>query len=61
MDHPQNPRFQNRPSRRELTPEQRHLADALHARAERLRASSEHGLSIREAVELAAVQMGVAR
>ncbi|MDI5965789.1 hypothetical protein [Streptantibioticus silvisoli] len=42
-----------------LTAEQQVLADELHARAEALRAGSEEGLSIREAVELAAVQLGL--
>jgi hypothetical protein len=42
-----------------LTPEQLALADDLHTRALALRAASEDGLSIREAVTLAAVQLGV--
>ena len=46
--------------RRLLTPEEQHLAEQIHRRAERLRAGSEDGLSIRQAVELAAIQMGVA-
>jgi hypothetical protein len=61
MTYPQNPRFQDRPTRRLLTPEQQLLAEALHARAESLRAGAEDGLSFREAVDLAAVQMGMAR
>lgn len=42
-----------------LTAEQRALADDLHARALALRAASDGGLSIREAVALAAVQLGL--
>jgi hypothetical protein len=42
-----------------LTPEQLALADDLHTRALALRAASEEGLSIREAVDLAAVQLGL--
>jgi hypothetical protein len=42
-----------------LTPEQLSLAEDLHVRALALRAASEDGLSIREAVELAAVQLGL--
>lgn len=49
-----------RPSRRLLTSEEQCLAEQIQRRAERLRAGSEAGLSIRQAVELAAVQMGVA-
>lgn len=55
-----------RPHRREadsgpasLTPEQLALAQDLHTRALALRATSEDGLSIREAVDLAAVQLGI--
>ncbi|WP_406418345.1 hypothetical protein [Streptomyces sp. NBC_01614] len=44
---------------RDLTPEQLALADDLHTRALALRAASEDGLSIREAVHLAAVQLGL--
>lgn len=44
---------------RDLTPEQLALADDLHTRALALRAASEEGLSIREAVALAAVQLGL--
>jgi hypothetical protein len=44
---------------RDLTPEQLALADDLHTRALALRAASEEGLSIREAVTLAAVQLGL--
>lgn len=42
-----------------MTPEQLALADDLHVRALALRAASEEGLSIREAVALAAVQLGL--
>lgn len=41
------------------TPEQLALADDLHTRALALRAASEDGISIREAVALAAVQLGL--
>ncbi|MFH9072712.1 hypothetical protein [Streptomyces alboflavus] len=44
---------------RALTPEQLALADDLHTRALALRVASEDGLSIREAVNLAAVQLGM--
>jgi hypothetical protein len=50
--------------RRSMTPDQEQLAAELQARAERLRvgaADDGEGLSIREAVDLAAVQMGLAR
>lgn len=53
-----------RPSKRRsspregLTPEQQALADALQVRAERIRSESEDGLSIREATNLAAIQLG---
>lgn len=43
----------------QLTPEQQALAEDLHVRALALRAASEDGLSIREAVALAAVQLGL--
>ena len=42
-----------------LTPEQLALADDLHTRALALRAASEDGISIREAVALAAIQLGL--
>lgn len=42
-----------------LSPEQRRLADALQARAQRIRDESEDGISIAEAVDLAAVQLGL--
>jgi hypothetical protein len=42
-----------------LTPEQQSLAEDLHVRALALRAASEDGISIREAVALAAVQLGL--
>ena len=44
---------------RDLTPEQQALAEDLHIRALAIRAASEEGLSIREAVALAAVQLGL--
>ncbi len=44
---------------RALTPEQQELADDLHVRALSLRAASDGELSIREAVALAAVQLGL--
>ncbi|MFJ9037926.1 hypothetical protein ACIRF8_15200 [Streptomyces sp. NPDC102406] len=44
---------------RDLTPAQLALADDLHTRALALRAASEDGLSIRDAVNLAAVQLGL--
>lgn len=44
---------------RNLTPEQQLLADELHMRALSLRTASDGGLSITEAVNLAAVQMGL--
>ena len=47
------------PGGNRLTPEQLTLADDLHTRALALRAASEDGLSIREAVALAAVQLGL--
>jgi hypothetical protein len=58
-----DPPRRERPHRRTgpggLTPEQLALADDLHTRALALRAASEEGLSIREAVHLAAVQLGL--
>lgn len=54
------PRFQPRPSRPVLDADQERLAAALQERAERLRASSAEGLSVAQAVDLAAIQMGVA-
>mgnify|MGYP006951078138 CR=1 FL=1 len=47
------------PGGNRLTPAQLALADDLHTRALALRAASEEGLSIREAVALAAVQLGL--
>lgn len=44
---------------RALSPEQQALAEDLHVRALALRAASEGELSIREAVDLAAVQPGL--
>jgi hypothetical protein len=58
-----DPPRRERPHRRTgpggLTPAQLALADDLHTRALALRAASEEGLSIREAVHLAAVQLGL--
>jgi hypothetical protein len=48
-----------RTGRGALTPEQLALADDLHTRALALRAASEDGISIRDAVTLAAVQLGL--
>lgn len=53
------PGRRNRTGRRQLTPQQQRLADDLHLRAAALRAASEDGMSIREAVDLAAVQLGL--
>lgn len=47
------------PGGNRLTAEQLALADDLHTRALALRAASEDGISIREAVALAAVQLGL--
>jgi hypothetical protein len=55
------------PSEADLTPrrwlkftdDQRAAAAELARRAERLRANSEDGISVTEAVELAAIQMGI--
>ncbi|MCT9092898.1 hypothetical protein N4G70_29095 [Streptomyces sp. ASQP_92] len=44
---------------RDLTPEQQALAEDLHVRALALRAASDGELSIREAVDLAAFQLGL--
>lgn len=49
----------NRSGRPLLTAEQQLLADDLHVRALALRAASDGELSIREAVDLAAVQLGL--
>lgn len=49
----------NRAGRPLLTAEQQALADDLHVRALALRAASDGELSIREAVDLAAVQLGL--
>lgn len=48
-----------RTGRGALTPDELALADDLHVRALALRAACEEGLSIREAVELAATQLGL--
>ena len=62
MDHTEDPRPAEADSvpRRWLkfSDDQRAVAAELARRAERLRAGSEDGISIREAVELAAIQMG---
>lgn len=44
---------------RDLTPKQLELADELHMRAAAIRLASDGELSIREAVDLAAVQLGL--
>lgn len=44
---------------RVLSPEQQEMADDLHVRALALRAASDGELSIRDAVHLAAVQLGL--
>lgn len=49
----------SRKGRPKLTPEQQELADDLHVRALAIRAASDGELSIREAVHLAAVQLGL--
>lgn len=51
-------RIHRRASRYELTEEERELAAELVERATRLRENSEDGLSITEAVAMAAFQMG---
>lgn len=55
------PAAHRRTGRNALTPEQLALAEDLHLRAAALRAASEEGLSIREAIDLAAVQLGLQR
>lgn len=56
-DRPTSPRCRRgRPS---MTPEQQELADELHMRALALRTASDGELSIHEAVDLAAVQLGL--
>lgn len=50
----------DKPKRRTLSPRTQRLADEIQARAMELRDASEEGLSIREAVALAAVQLGMA-
>jgi hypothetical protein len=49
----------NRTGRRQLTPQQQVLAEDLHMRAAALRAAADDGMSIREAIDLAAVQLGL--
>ncbi|OKI16547.1 hypothetical protein [Streptomyces sp. CB03911] len=61
MDHIESPQAPTGPWRVDLTPEQAALAGRLQARAEQLRNASAAGLSWRDAVDLAAVQMGVAQ
>lgn len=61
MDHIESPQAPAGPWRADLTPEQAALAGQLQARAEQLRDGSAAGLSWAAAVDLAAVQMGVAR
>ncbi|MBW1603430.1 DNA cytosine methyltransferase [Streptomyces sp. JJ66] len=53
------PAAHRRTGRGALTPQQQALAEDLHVRALALRAASEDGMPIREAVALAAVQLGV--
>ncbi|MEU1787061.1 hypothetical protein ABZ553_14545 [Streptomyces sparsogenes] len=48
-----------RKGRPKLTAEQQELADDLHVRALAIRAASDGELSIRDAVRLAAVQLGL--
>jgi hypothetical protein len=63
MSYTETPTRQQPAWRSDLTPEQHALASQLHTRADRLRAGAAadgESLSIREAVELAAVQLGVA-
>lgn len=50
----------DKPKRRTLSPRAQRVADEIQARALELRDASEEGLSIREAVALAAVQLGMA-
>lgn len=50
----------DKPKRRTLSPRAQRVADEIQARAMELRDNSEEGLSIREAVALAAVQLGMA-
>lgn len=64
--HTENPTPENRRRWATLTDEQRDLAAELMARAERLRDQANadpdsDGLSLREAMALAAVQMGLGR
>ncbi|MFE9003151.1 hypothetical protein ACFYOY_13560 [Streptomyces sp. NPDC007875] len=59
MDDRWGPSRGSRTRARCLTPEQQELADDLHVRALAIRAASDGELSIREAVHLAAVQLGL--
>lgn len=66
MTHPEDPTPDQRPRWATLTDEQRDLASELVARANRLRDDANadpdsDGLSLRDAIALAAVQMGVTR
>lgn len=49
----------SRKGRPSMTPEQQELADELHMRALALQTASDGDLSITEAVQLAAVQLGL--
>ncbi|GGV36768.1 hypothetical protein GCM10010293_40220 [Streptomyces griseoflavus] len=57
--HDFTPGARSRKGRPQLSPEAQALADELSRRAAQMWADSEGGLSIREAVELAAFRMGV--
>lgn len=59
MSHDFTPGARSRKGRPQLTPEAQALADELSRRAAEMWADSDGGLSIAEAVELAAFRMGV--
>lgn len=59
MTHEWHPGTRSRTRRLQLTTEQQELADDLHVRALAIRAASDGELSIRDAVHLAAVQLGL--
>lgn len=59
MTHEWHPGTRSRTRRPQMTAEQQELADDLHIRALAIRAASEGELSIRDAVHLAAVQLGL--
>ena len=59
MTEPWPPGRRNRKGRPSLSPQQQEIADDLHVRALALRAASDGELSIRDAVALAAVQLGL--